>query len=238
MKASEIMVSTVKTVGADATIDQAVNLMLEARVSGLPVVDAEGRMVGVVSEADFLHREEIGTARRQSRWIEALLGEDAQAYVISHARKVSEIMTRDVVTVGPDATLAEVTKKMDKKGVKRLPVVNGGAVVGIIARSDLLRALAAIRRAAAAPVDSTDELIRQALIDELRNHPFVSLSSLDIKVDGGVVTLTGGIDNQKQRDALVVAAENIAGVKEVVENLARIEPFSGMALHTKSDVLD
>ncbi len=241
MKASDIMVSAVKTVNADATIDQAIALMLEAGVSGLPVMDGEGRLVGVLSEGDLLHREEIGTARRKPRWIEVLFGEDAGAYVASHARKVAEIMTTDVVTITPDATLAEVVGKMDARRVKRLPVVLGSALVGIVTRSSVLRALAAARAPTpgdGAPVAASDRAIRDALLAELKRHPVADLSGLNIAVEQGVVTFTGQVDSHKRRAALVVAAENIAGVRRVVDQLVQIEPFSGAPLRVNTDVLD
>lgn len=241
MKASDIMVSAVKSVNVDATIDQAIALMLEAGVSGLPVLDGQGRLAGMLSEGDLLHREEIGTAKRKPRWIEVLFGEDAGAYVASHARKVTEIMTTDVVTIAPDASLAEVVGKMDARRVKRLPVVSGGALVGIVTRSGLLRALVAARATAPAEggsVAASDQAIRDALMAELKIHPVADLSALDIAVRQGVVTLTGQIDTHKQRDALVVAAENIAGVTQVVDQLVQIEPFSGAPLRVKTDVLD
>jgi len=231
MKASEIMTGNVKTVSPEATIDEAVNILLTSRVSGLPVVDAQGRVVGIVSESDFLHRVEIGTAKRRPRWIEFLLGpgEVAEAYVMSHSRKVCDVMTQDVVTVGANASLNEIVAVMDKRKVKRVPVVTGEELVGIVTRSDLLRALTACRNTApAAPLD--DQAILDKLIDELKGQGFASPRTLDVTVDRGVVTLTGEIFDERQRPALMCAAENIPGVTKVIDQLVWIEPFSGMTL--------
>jgi CBS domain-containing protein len=233
MFASDVMTAPVKSIQPDATIGEAIALLLSERVSGLPVTDRGGQLVGIVSDGDFLHRAEIGTAKRRSRWIEFLLGpgEIAESYVQSHGRKVGEIMTREVVTVGEGASLAEIVEVMEKRKVKRLPVVTGDLLVGIITRSDLLRALSAAVAGEAAEVgDCSDQSILGRLMAELNRQGFVSPKCLDVSVDKGVVTLTGEIFDERQRPALVVAAENIQGVVKVVDKLVWIEPFSGMTI--------
>ncbi|MCW2316427.1 CBS domain-containing protein [Rhodoblastus acidophilus] len=230
MKASDIMTRDVKTVTPDATIEEAVNLLLSIRASGLPVVDDNGRLVGIVSETDFLHRVEIGTAKRRPRLIEFLLGpgEVAEAYVMSHSRKVGDVMTRDVVTVAANASLNEIVAVMEKRKVKRVPVVTGDELVGLVTRSDVLRAFTAARPTAPAPLD--DQAILDRLMAELNAQGFASPRALDVTVDRGVVTLTGEIFDERQRPALTVAAENIPGVTKVIDHLVWIEPFSGMTL--------
>jgi CBS domain-containing protein len=234
MLASEIMTRDVKTIGPDATINEAIATLLSAHVSGMPVVDAAGRLVGVVSEGDFLHRAEIGAARRKPRWIEFLLGpgDVAEAYVLSHGRKVGEVMTRDVVSVEESTPLTEIGEIMQKRRVKRLPVVSGEHLVGIITRADLLRALSAAfaARPAPTPDECTDKVILGRLLAELQTQGFASPRTLDVTVDKGVVTLRGEIFDERQRQALIVAAENIGGVTGVVDQLVWIEPFSGMTI--------
>ena len=140
-------------------------------------------------------------------------------------------MTRDVATVGETASLNEVVEVMDRRKVKRLPVVSGDRLVGIITRSDVLRALAkAVEPKAASPAECTDQAILDKLLAELREQGFASPKTLDVTVDQGVVTLTGEIFDERQRPALVVAAENIPGVTKVVDKLVWIEPFSGMTI--------
>src|SRR5574337_532557 len=166
MFASEIMSSPVKTIGPDATIEEVIALLLSTRVSGLPVTDGDGKLVGLVSEGDFLHRAELGTAKRKARWIEFLLGpgEIAESYVLSHGRKIRDVMTRDVATVTEAASVNEVVEVMERRKVKRLPVVSGDRVVGIITRTDLLRALSkACAPQPASPAERTD----QAILDKL-----------------------------------------------------------------------
>lgn len=239
MRASDIMTRNVRTVAPEATIDEAVSILLSIPASGLPVLDGSGRLVGIVSESDFLHRVEIGTAKRRPRWIEFLLGpgEVAEAYVMSHSRKVSDVMTRDVVTVGANSSLNEIVAVMDKRKVKRVPVVSGDELIGIVTRSDLLRALTACRKASAPAVALDDQAILDRLIAELKEQGFASPRTLDVTVDHGVVTLTGEIFDERQRPALLCAAENIPGVTKVLDQLVWIEPFSGMTLENKSGMM-
>ncbi len=234
MKASEIMTAPVKTIEPGASIEEAIAVLLSLHVSGLPVADADGRLVGIISEGDFLHRAEIGTSKRKPRWIEFLLGpgETAESYVMSHGRKVQEIMTREVATVDASASINEVVELMEKRKVKRLPVMSGDRVVGIITRSDLLRALSkAVAPKAVSPEETTDQAILDKLIAELEKQGFASPKALDVTVDQGVVTLNGEVFDERQRPALIVAAENIPGVIKVVDKLVWIEPFSGMAIN-------
>jgi CBS domain-containing protein len=234
------MTREVKTIAPDATIEEAIAILLGARVSGMPVVDGLGRLVGVVSEGDFLHRAELGSAKRKPRWIEFLLGpgDIAESYVLSHGRKVNELMTRDVATVEESAALTEIVDVMEKRRVKRVPVVSGDRLVGIITRADLLRALSAsiAGKPAAGPAERTDPAILEKLMTELKDQGFASPRTLDVTVDQGVVTLKGEIFDERQRQALIVAAENIAGVTKVVDELMWIEPFSGMTIG-KSDIV-
>ncbi len=148
VKAKDIMTSPVVTVEPDVAVLQAVRIMLQRRMSGLPVVDKEGGLVGIITEGDFLRRAETGTQRRRPRWLEFLVGPGrlAQEYAHSHGRKVSEIMTPDPVTVEEGAPLDDVVKLMEKRQIKRVPVVRGNNVVGIVSRANLLHALASVAR--------------------------------------------------------------------------------------------
>src|SRR6266508_3583692 len=148
MQVKDLMPSPVISVEPDASIWLAVRIMLQRRISGLPVIDKDGRLVGMVTEGDFLRRAETGTERRRPRWLEFLVGPGrlADEYTHSHARKVGEIMTTKPLTVTEETPLEEVVKVMEKRQIKRLPVVRGNEVVGIVSRANLVHALAGLAR--------------------------------------------------------------------------------------------
>ncbi len=229
MKAKDVMSHRVISVEPGATILQAIRLMLQNRISGLPVVDAGGRLAGIVTEGDFLRRAETGTERKRPRWIENLLtsGKRADEYVRTHARKVEEVMTRDPLTVVEDVPLEEVVKVMEKHRIKRVPVVRGQKVIGIVSRANLLHALASVAKEVGPPAHD-DEAIRNRLMAELDKQKWAPVPLLNIVVRNGMVELWGTITDERQRQALTVVAENIAGVKGVRDNLAWVEPVSGM----------
>jgi CBS domain-containing protein len=146
MNAEQMMSRRVVSIGPEASIWEAACLMLEKQISGLPVIDDEGNLVGIMTEADCLRRAETGTERRPSRWLELLTtpGQPANEYIHSHGRKVAEVMTRDVVTVAEGASLEQIVHLMESRRVKRVPVLRGGEVVGIVSRANVLHALASL----------------------------------------------------------------------------------------------
>src|SRR5579872_3100441 len=142
MLASDLMTTPIISIAPSASIGEAVNLMLGHHISGLPVITTDGALVGIVSEGDFLRRTELATERKRPRWIEFLEpGKLAGEYALAHGRKVGEVMTDRVITVGPNSALDEIVDIMIGSHIKRLPVIDNGAVVGMVSRSDLLRAL-------------------------------------------------------------------------------------------------
>ena len=231
MKAKDVMTRTVVSVDPDATVLHAARLMLQHHISGLPVVDKQGALVGVLSEGDFLRRSETRTERRRSRWLEFLMGPGRIAgdYVHSHGNKVSEVMTADVQTVGENASLEDVVDLMEKHRIKRVPVVSGGKMVGIVTRSNLMRAMVSLARVAS-PGRQSDAAIRETLIAEIKKQEWAPASTADVVVHDGVVELWGMIIDERQREALKVAAENIAGVTAVKDHLVWIEPTSGIVI--------
>ena len=231
MKASDVMSKRVVAIAPQATVLEAIELMLENRISGLPVVDPAGRLVGIVTEGDFLHRTETGTERKRPRWLEFLLGPNnlAKDYVRSHGRKVEEVMTRELVTASEDTPLDEVVRVMERKRIKRLPVMRGREIVGIISRANLLHALATMSRNLP-DVAKSDAEIRRRVTEELEKQPWAPIALIDIVVKDGVVELWGSITEANQGEALKVCAENIPGVKAVVSHLSWIEPMSGLVI--------
>lgn len=231
MNVADVMTQRVTTVGPDATVAEAAQLMLGRSVSGLPVVDKAGIVVGVVTEGDLLRRAETGTERRRSRWLEFLVGPGrvADEYARAHGRKVEEVMTADVVTVTPETPLEQVVELMERHSIKRLPVLEGRQLVGIVSRANLLHALA--RLAVTAPATtSSDAEIQQRLLAEIDNASWAPRACINPIVQDGVIDLYGAITDERERSALRVLAENVPGVKDVRDHLVWIEPLSGMVI--------
>jgi len=225
-----IMTAPAITVGAKTPVAEAAKIMLDHRISGLPVVDAEGNLVGIVSEGDFLRRGELHTERKRSWLLDFLAspGKIADEYVRSHGRSVDEVMTSEVRTVLPGSMINEAVDMMEKYGIKRLPVVSKGKVVGIVCRSDLLRALIRLLPSKAAP--AKDEEIEDAIAAELSQQSWSRNGFINVKVINGVAELSGSIFDERERLAAKVAAENVPGVKYVSDQITWIDPYLGVAM--------
>jgi CBS domain-containing protein len=231
MKASDVMTRDVVTVRAGAPVAEAIRLMLDHRVSGLPVVDEDGKVVGILTEGDLLRRSETGTEKQRPRWLEVLMGPGRMAgeYVRTHGRRVDVLITQHVVSVSENTRLDEVVQLMERRRIKRVPVLDGDVLVGVVSRADLLRALAQALEKAPSVTPSDDEILEQ-INAELAKVAWVPRDGLSITVKNGVVDLRGVILEEKGRDALRVVAENTAGVKAVEDHLVWIEPVSGTVL--------
>jgi CBS domain-containing protein len=234
MKAHDVMTWGTITVEPDASVTRAVRLMLQNKISGLPVVDAEGQLVGMVTEGDFLRRGELGTKRQRPRWLEFLLGPGklATEYVQSSGQKVSQVMTPEPKTVTPDTPLEQIVGLMERHRIKRLPVVQDGKLVGIVSRANLLHALASVAREVK-PVAGDDATIRERILAECAKQRWAS--HVNVVVRDGVVGLWGVITDDRARDAFIVLAENVPGVKAVRDHLAWIEPTSGMVFLSEEE---
>ena len=235
MRAHQIMTKPVITVSPDATIVEAANLMLQRHVSGLPVVDGDGQLVGIVSEGDFIRRSEIGTQRKRGRWLRFILGPGRAAadFVHEHGRKVSDVMTKDPLTITEDIALAEIVDLMEKNNVKRLPVVRDGKIVGIVSRANLLQAVAGLAREVPDPT-ADDDHIRERIIKAMEKNDWCPFG-LGVIVKDGIVHLSGVITEEGSRQAAVVAAENVEGVKKVHDHLCWVDTMSGMYLDSPED---
>jgi CBS domain-containing protein len=230
MQAKDVMRGNPLTVGPDASISEAIAIMDKSGASGLPVVDANGQLVGILTEGDLLRRVETGTERHRQGWLELLVGPVGTAadYVRSHTRRVGDLMTRDVVTVSEDAPLEEVVELMERKHVKRVPVVGDGKVIGIVSRADLVRA---VGRALAQEQTGSkaDEAIRTRLYSELSGQSWFRAQDVTAGVENGVVTLKGFIGDESTRAAFRVAAANVPGVVAVEDKLVLAPVTPGLA---------
>ncbi len=234
MQVRDVMTRNVISVGSHEPLLQAVRLMLQNRISGLPVVDVAGQLVGIVTEGDFLRRGEIGTQRQRPKWLEFLLGPGrlAAEYVQASGRKVDEVMTADPCTVSEDDSLETVVELMERRRIKRLPVLRDGKMVGIVSRANLMHALASLDRDTQAAVGD-DATIRDGILKSLGKQPWAP--NVNVVVKNGIAELWGTITDERERRACIVTAENVAGVREVHDHLVWIEPMSGMAFPSAED---
>jgi CBS domain-containing protein len=231
MKAVDLMTSFVVTVRPDATIEYAAQLMLQYHISGLPVTDSDGAVLGIVTESDLLRRAETGTDKRHARWVSLLIGPGrlAQEYVHTHGRKVGEVMTERVFTVTPETPLADLVALMETKHVKRVPVVDQRRLVGIVSRADVMAALVGLL--SEKPAGSvTDSDIRNQILAEVDRQPWGPRGSVDVIVTNGVVVLKGMIPDERERAALCVAAENVSGVRAVHDRLVWVDSVSRIVI--------
>jgi CBS-domain-containing membrane protein len=229
MQTFEIMTHPVISVAPEISVVEAARLMLQHRVSGLPVVDDIGCVVGMITEGDLLRRAETGTAPHHSSWLEFLLspGRLAQEYTNAHARKVAEVMTKDIVYATPQTAVADVVQLMTRRRIKRLPVIEDGRLVGIISRADLVRALinALVERSDLAV---SDDEIYHAILHAIEVERWAPRFTIEVK--DGVVDLLGTITDERQRTALQVLVENIPGVKKIVDQLVWADSVSSMVV--------
>ena len=227
MLARDIMTPDVITATPDTTLPDLVQLMLERRISAVPILDA-GALVGIVSEGDLLRRPELGTAAPRPRWLLLVAGaaRDAASYVRTHGRTAAEIMTRTIVSIAEDTPVEEVAAAMERHRIKRLPVLRAGKLVGIVTRADLLRALA-LRLAP--PPGENDAQIRAALLAEIAAQPWApSGGDFSAIVGDGTVHLWGSATSEAQRQALVAAAQATPGARAVEDHLTIRHPVDPM----------
>lgn len=236
MRAHHIMTRDVITVTPHTSIEEAAKIMLRTHISGLPVMDDAGKLVGIVSESDFLRRSEIGTGRKRPAWLQFLVGPGKAAtdFVHERGRKVGDVMTENPVTVNEETPLGDIVRLMEKKGIKRLPVLSDSRLVGIVTRSNLLQAVASMAREIPDPT-ANDDHIRHRLTRMVNAADWRPIG-FDVTVRNGAVHLHGIITTDKARQATIVAAENTAGVKEVHDHLCFVDSYSGFYVESPEDI--
>jgi CBS domain-containing protein len=235
VRAHQIMTKPVISVTPETTILEAANILLQRHISGLPVITKAGKLVGIVSESDFIRRGEIGTQKKRSPWLRFILGSGREAddFVRENGRKVSEVMTERLITVNEETPLEEIVRLMEKNGIKRLPVVEADKVVGIVSRTNLLQAVASLSREIPDPT-ADDDHIRDRIIATIDKADWRPVG-LNVVVHDGIVHLSGVITEERSRQAAIVVAENTAGVKKVHDHLCWVETMSGMYLNSPED---
>jgi CBS domain-containing protein len=222
MKALDVMVRDVVTVRPDDTVADAVRLLAEHDVSALPVVDIDDNVVGVISEADLVHREEIGTEKHRSWWLEAMTPASTLAgeFAKSHGRRVNKVMSTDVVSAAEDTPLGEIATILERYRIKRVPILRGGKLVGIVSRSNLIQALASSRAPAAAGSGAdADRKIRSELLDRLGHQDWTDFGERNVIVNSGIVHLWGLVGSEEEHKALIALAEGVPGVVSVADEM-------------------
>lgn len=220
MNAVDVMVHEVVTVGPDDDVSKAVQLLVDHDISALPVVDEERRVIGILSEADLIHREKLGTERHRAWWLEAITPASVLAldYSKSHGRKVAEVMTENVISASEETPLSELAQLLEKHRIKRVPILRDRKLVGIVSRSNLIQALASV------PSQSNQELsadrgIRSAILARLAQQPWTDFGARNVVVSNGVVHLWGLVGSPEEHKALVALAESVPGVREVSDEM-------------------
>ena len=227
MRAMDIMTSEVITVEEDATVQAAAELMAEHGISALPVVDKDPRVIGIVSEGDLLHRAETATEQRRSWWLEMMTSTNQLAgeYIKSHSAKVTDVMTRDVISVTDATPVADIAVLLETHRIKRVPVLQDGRLAGIVSRANLVRALAMTINERASSTEADDQNIRNKLLAELKAQKWAEVSPANVTVKDGVVHLWSSYLSEQEKRALVVAAENIPGVRRVEDHMRPVPVY-------------
>lgn len=230
LHAKDIMTREVVAIAPASTVAEAAALMIDKRISAVPVVE-DGRLVGIISEGDLVHRAEIGTEGHARSWWLRLFrdaGSLAEDYAKSHSRRVADLMTRNVHTVTELTPVSTVADLLDRARIKRVPVLRGDSVVGIVSRSDLVKAVIAMTLPAK-PVPVDDASIRARLLEELQGQPWATTTETSVDVLDGVVSFWGTLGSEDERRATRVLAENIAGVRGIEDHRILID-FPAYAL--------
>jgi CBS domain-containing protein len=229
MKAADVMVSPVITVGPDTTVQEVADILLRNRISAVPVLSQQGKILGIVSEGDLLRRVESGTQRHRSWWLELLTTKFTlqDEYVKSHSRKVTDIMTSDVLTVSPDTPLGDIASVLEKNGIKRVPVVTDGKLVGIVSRANLPQAIARIGKTIKTQGAVSDAALRERVVDQLDSVLLARPALVNVIVNDGNIELWGIVESESEKRAARVAAEATPGVGAVVDHLmiSRVKLF-------------
>jgi CBS domain-containing protein len=227
MRAKDIMTENVVTVTRDMGVPDVAKLLLERNISGVPVVDDNGAVVGIVTEGDLIQRKGAGeTGSRHSSWWLRLFGDPSDSagqYIKTHGMRAADIMTRDVLTVDAETPTGDIARIMAERHIKRVPVVCDGLLVGIVSRSNLLRGM--VTRESTGSPSADDRSIKDAIQKEVNDQGWVSHGTLNVIVSGGVVELWGWVESAQERRALLLLAEGIDGVKRVEDHLASIPHY-------------
>jgi CBS domain-containing protein len=225
MYAIDVMTNEVISVDENATVPAVARLLAERGISAVPVVDKDNQVIGMVSEGDLLHRAETGTERRRSWWLDMMASTNKLAgdYIKSHSGKVKDVMTRNVLSVTETTAVADIALLLETNRIKRVPVLRDGKLVGIVSRANLVRALAMTIDEPPSGTETDDRTIRDKLLAELKTQKWAEVSPANVTVKDGVIHLWSSYLSEQEKRALIVAAENIPGVRRVEDHMRRVD---------------
>jgi len=228
MQAKDIMTTNVITVSPEATVDDAVRLLLDHNISAVPVVDAKGSLLGLVSEGDLIRRVRGSDGPRRSWWLEILggLNDSAKDFVKMRSHHIEDVMTRDVLSAEEDTPVADIARLLEKRRIKRVPVLRSGRVVGIVSRANLLHALSAIPGDALQAPSEDDRELRRRIDEALKEVPGAAVNLINYTVEEGNVSVWGVADSDFEEKAVRVAVENVPGVRSVDVQMGRLPAWS------------
>jgi CBS domain-containing protein len=220
MNASDVMVRNVITIGPQALVSEAAKLLTENDISALPVVNEQGDVVGIISEADLMRREEIGTEKKHYSWLEAVMPATmlANEFAHSHGMKVEEVMSKHVVSAKADAPLAEIATILERNRIKRVPIIEQGKIIGIVSRANLVQALASASSTVTKTADA-DRAIRLEILSRLADQSWTDFGERNIIVVDGEVHLWGLVGSPEERTALTALVERVPGVSSIKDEM-------------------
>jgi CBS domain-containing protein len=227
MQAQDAMTKDVVTVSPEATVGEIAGLLVAHRISAVPVVSDDRRVIGIVSQTDLGHRSETGTEKKRKWWLEVFAdpNDKAREFIKSHGLKARDIMSRFVISVAPEASLAEVADVLDSHRIRQVPVMKDGKLAGMISRADLVRKLAEVKVSAPAARPDSGAL-QKAIWDQVKAQSWLRSGYVSVSVRDGVVELWGAVDTEDQRRALRVLVEGVPGVARVEDRVAVLPQYA------------
>lgn len=228
MDAASMMTPEVVTVGPEVSVEEIAKAMIQRRISAVPVVDSDNRVLGIVSEGDLMRRPESETERHPSWWLQLAHSptENAVDYLKSHGRTAEQVMTKNVISVAPDTSATEIAETLEKMHIKRVPVISNGKLVGIVSRANLLHALASHLGDVSAGPAPNDKALREEVVQSLMREGLPSEDYINPIVRDGIVHLWGAVETPELRDAINLAAESVDGVKGVESHIGILDNLS------------
>jgi CBS domain-containing protein len=227
MRVADVMSKPAISVAKDDLLSDVIPNMVRNHISGLPVVDGNGALVGILSEGDLLRRIELGTSQsNEGFWTRLFTApSDAVRYRRVNGHRVRDVMTDNVVTVEATDTLADAARLMQQFKVKRLPVMSEGALVGMLSRADFVKALGRFLAPTYDDTTVSDDEIISKIRQEIDNQQWSGNCTVRLSCRNGEVTVSGCAPTENQRKAIVVAAEATDGVRSVINEIAVYEPL-------------